>query len=640
MGIKRTPAGLADELRLGKEKVGQYLTAYDKHIAGYTTPAYKTSGGQFNPENHDYERVALMLPQCVSGTPIARYETSRDGQPQVTAQALTFAYNHWARATNLRAVNERLAVDLLFRYGVALVTSEPRPGFEESEDQPYWPSVRRLSLKRFAFDAAALSPEQWAWSGHCIIRMRDAVIEAAESGLEKGWDVPRLRGMKKGDVSKYRETAGPGRAPDRDELAYWEMWIPDWAAVGEEIPEGEGPQDGFHGWIYTVMDDETDKKEGAFIRAKRRFFGPRWGPYVFVDGYPVPDEAVGLAPLVAERGQADYLNRIKRATMRAVEKYKRVMLGRMTDDELIQEIRDTAGDNVFKYEGEDVRTSFAQFEVGGATEQHLVAAQDARNTLDRVSGMSDALRGDVSGDATATENAIAGQASATRTGFIVGKFLEMQVRIAMSVGYYFARDEDVRIDLPPEAANVFTGPNGEVFDQPFLQGGLGEGEKPEDYEALDISIEVGSVSQTPQQRTQERLLQLDMTMDRLILMAPHAAFLDVEFWLDQRAQLASMPELRRLANTQLMQQVSGMMIAAAMQPAGGGGEAGQTAPGPSKPQERFAGDVSAPTSGGSGFRGGAVRREGRPVGGLSGSSKPKMLTAGKGGGGDVRVRGK
>lgn len=552
MGLKLTPAGLSDELRISKLKVQSHLKDWEQDVASYATPGFKTGFGSFasSPENHNFEWIALNLAKLVAGTPHCRISTTRPGEAEVRAKALTYALNHWARLTHMREKLERFGVDLSIRYAVALVTSEPQPGYVEAEDPPYWPSITRLSIKRFLFDPTALEPEQWQWAAHLTIRNRSDVIAAAESGQEKGWDVKALRALTEPSLKEYRPS--DAQRVERDEIAYWEFWVP-----GE--PTEAERDEGYNGRIFTVLDGEEAKDDDGWVREPRDFFGPISGPYVFVGAYPVPDEAVPLAPLVASRQQAEYLNRIKRATILAVEAYKRLLLVR-GDDAMVQSIKDNPTETVFKYEGPDVREAAISFEVGGITQQLLVAGEDARQTLDRVSGMFDADRGNVTGDATATENLQAGQASAQRTGFLTTKFMEFTARLFFVAAYYFDRDEDVVLDLPPEAAGQFQGPNGEPLEHPVIRGGMAEGANPDDFNSLDLTIDVGSMTRSVEMANEYKLLQIELTLQSLMLMAPHAAYMNVAKYLSLRAEITGIPELEELANPQMMAAVSMLML--------------------------------------------------------------------------------
>lgn len=613
MALDLTVPGLTEELRASGEKQGRYLDSLDGDIERYVGPSWRRGFGKNEPAPAIYEWITRMLPQMSFGNPVVRVQTSRVGRmAHDRAKGLQFATNHWARETDMRFLNEELGIDFALRWAVCHITSEPRPGMIEREDPIYWPSARRISPRRFRFDIAVPSIKQARWQGHLIIRDKEDIVREANEDDDSGWDLEALQKMQGGPQGEWRDKQD--NVPDRNEIAYWEIHVPE-----HELEESPGREKGYLGTVFTVGDGQG---EGSWIRAPRPHFGV--APYEFGGALLVPDDPFPLAPVVATSAQAEYLNRIKRAVINAVENYKRLLLVRKGKVDLAKTIREGENDWVYQVDVEELARNVVNFEVGGLTQQHLVAQEDAEQTHDRAAGTSDAMQGNVTGDATARENLIAYDVANTRTGWITLKYRDLIRRILRKVSETFDRDDDIVYDLGPEAMGEFFGPDGKPIEQPRFQGGMQKGQSPDDFILMDYEIEASSMERVSEAARQYQMAVIDETVDRVAMLGVQTApWMNWDRYIEAKANLANVPELVEIIDTEALEEIGVMqqiaqMEAGAMQTAASAPEA--------KPRPRFGSDIlgALPAYGGGGAKPavGAVNPLEAQQGSPSGGAKP------------------
>lgn len=552
-------SGLLDEIRHAKGHRDKFLNTYREDLKNFVGVGYKEGFGRNNPENHALEWFGQMRGQCLMGNPRFRFTTETPGDAQLRAAAYSYATTNWSKQTRMRNLNERLLMDFGFRRAVCLVTSAPKPGFEESEDPPYWPAAYRVGPKHFLSDPAAFNPETWEWSAHLNIAMRSKLMDLA-ADPETGWDKKALMSLSEQNVDDMRVEGN--EVPERDEVAYWEIWCPN-----VTLPESEGPEAGFYGTIFTLVDKQPAGL--PWIRKPMPYFGSRAGPYVVAGDFVVPDESFPLAHIPAVRGQSEFLNRTVRARQRANEAYKQLVFVRGSDD-LEKKVRDGKDLYVFNFNGEDPKNNIVQAQIGGATAQHFAAEEAAHGTLNRVSGLTQEVQGQPDPNVTATQASIAAQAGAGRSGFNASKFRDFLGEIGKRVGEYFARDHDIVQELPPEIMGGVPS---------VMVGGRVEGESPDEFENMNCSVEVGSTDTDLAADVAQRLAMMQQTVVEVSPAGPlgpaASLYIDVQGYLDLKAELTGIHELKRLVDVPKMQALAMMQM---MGPAGGGAQAAPPQP--------------------------------------------------------------
>lgn len=535
--------GILDELRYSEAALRPYLESLDSDLQSFTGRAYRAGRGKSAPENHALEWFSLMRGQLLMGNPKCRFTSDVPGDPQARALALTHACNTLSRRLQLRKLNEQLLVDFGFKWAVALIAAEPQPGYSGANDAPLWPAAYRISPRRFRYDVAASRVEAREWSAHLLIENRKKLKS------DKKWNAEVLDKIEEMDVKKFRDP--DNKTPKRDEVAIWEVWVRD-----HELEKSPGEKEGYYGTLFWVIDNQPHGT--GWVREPEPYFGPPWGPYVVGGDYVVPDDSTPMGPLTASSQQADYLNRIKRATQRGVEKYKNLVFVQ-NGNNIPDIVKNGADQFVFSIDAKDMNNVVTQVQIAGITDQHIVAGQDAQATLDKVSGITDLMRGQVDHRNKATADALAAQASGNRTSGTVANFRDMTTRLFWSFAWMFDRDDEISIDLGPEAAGLFVDAQGNPTTT--LTGGLNPNQSPEEFFKLSLELSVGSMERDLESDTAFKLQIVDTTIQQLAALGPQTAlYLDWQSILEAKAELTGVQELKKIVDVDVMRAIGAQML--------------------------------------------------------------------------------
>ena len=385
-----------------------------------------------------------------------------------------------------------------------------------------------------------------------------------EYGAEGGWDQDSI-----GKLEADGEQGSPDKfladgVPDRNTIMVYEVWVPD--EYGADHP---GPEAGFHGTIHTLT---KFSQGGTEVRKPRPFYGPPWGPYAFGGVYTVPDSPYPLSPLVATKDQQDEVSRVAMAANKSAEKYKRLLLVDKKNNKLVKAIKDAEHDVVIPVEGFAAGEA-EQFEVGGLTAQMLEQLSISRERLKNASGIDDALRGNVTGQGTATEVSIAETAATMRLSFVKQQFADMVRGIGRSVSWYLFHDDRVVFPLGEDVAQS-TG-----AEEPWFFGGL-DGEDAS-FEDIELDLDVYSM-----ERTNEPLMQRNVTMAleqamAVAAAAPQMPWLRVKELLAPIADVFNMPQILTAIDEEMLAAMTQAPMAQPSQPQGG--RLSQDVTGPKRP---------------------------------------------------------
>ena len=567
-----------EEIEASSTHLRPHLANFDSDLLRAAGPAYGISRSMIegDPENHWQEWLALFLPQLVYNNPQCAVDSSRIEWEPARAGAIEYALNDWAPMIDLRHDLERCAIDFSFRWCVGVVQPEPVRGYEDAADPPYLPGFTRISPHDFRWDATVGDWRKARWLAHRVVLDIEDVIEEAENDPDADWDLKALEQIQTGvgpDPQRLsRQYPRMGNTPERHELVIWELWARDY-----RLDNAPKPEKGYFGTVFTVLDKahhDTHAPEG-WIRKPRPAYNPRGGPYCIQGSMLLGDMAAPLSPLVATTPQAVYLNRIARAILQAVEDYKRGII--TNNAALAQSIIDDDDLTVYSADGVDVRQMIQQFAIGGVDQQLLVAKEDARQTLDRNSGLNEPTRGNVTGVATATEVERAFQSTTVRMGFIVEKFRDFVRQVYAHSAFYFDLDPDVVLDVGPlpivdDQGRQLTGE---------IRGGAPKGRKWNalDHEHLGLRIDPYSMQRTDEQQKMVRFELMNVVLDRVVSLGPQSLFIDWDWYLRQASEATGVRDLERLVDTEMLNKVA----AAVMQM-----QQAQPAHGKQSPQPRFA----------------------------------------------------
>lgn len=533
----------------------------DTHLASLRTMVEKYHGPAFrddradpyidDPENFGHEYVSLVLPRIIHDTPKFRVKLGEPMLDLMVGRRLQIAINRWSRITKLRRTLERVATDMLFTYGVALTVSEPRPEVRKTDGkEPYLPRVYRISPERFFMDPAATHIEDARFMGHCYAMDKNDLIERAEN--DKTYDLEAILSIPSGtDLDEIRDDNGRD-IEDRKELAVYEVWVPESdQSVAEEIDELLGPGM-VNGTIYTFVKGRSkSSKWDGYIRKPIPYFGPRNGPYTVFGVYTVPDDPYPLSPLMAIQSQVEDLNAHLTSVRSSAAAYKRLVMVDARNSKLAQDIKDRPHDYIILSESLD-KDKVVNLEVGGITQQQVQYSQMAQDRLDRVSGIHDAMRGNIQGSATATEVAVAESSATMRMAHLKRQFQESVDDLARSVLWYMWHDDRVAFPLGREGAEAL------LEADPKFTGGV----RMPGWEDLEVAVDAYSMERVSEALVQKRameLLQITTSVAQGMMAMPFIKWREI---LSVVGDALNMPHLADMIDQNAMMQMAQQQQAA------------------------------------------------------------------------------
>jgi hypothetical protein len=520
------------ELDAAREWRNKHLGVWSDLIAEVTGSSYReVQEGVEEGENFALAYVSLVLPRVAFDVPkvVAR---SDDPEGSILAEELELALNTWAPRANLRNEAQRVAMDFLLSWGVTLTVNEKRSARRtDLGGAGYSPRVYRISPDRFFLDPAAEDQTEARYMGHSFVRSREAMIDHALANPGEGWIVEAIESLaasedvhETGEIGAQMPNGIHGNVkrdvPFRDEIEITEIWVPEL-----DHPDSKAGQ--HHGTIITVGESASGVAE--FVREPRPYYGPPSGPYDVAGAYIVPGDCWPLGPLTAAYGMVRELNSHMEYVSESVKHYRRVIFVDKRKTKLAQNIASTP--DLFVVPVDDLDPdSFFVAEFGGITQQQMQWAQMSRERLERLTGINEVIRGNVTGQATATEVQTASASSGLRIEFIKRQFIESMNRVMRKVAWYMCVDKQVRVPL---------GSVGQRLTRPasmFLGGRIDPGD-------VDLDIDAFSVERTDDALLQRRaveMLQMTLQLAQAKLALPGGA--NYDDLADRIGQMLNMPE--------------------------------------------------------------------------------------------------
>jgi hypothetical protein len=545
---------LMREVEAAEDFRDQHLSEWRRLIERFHGPAYRAiDTHEDDPENFVHEYVALLLPRIVHDAPKIRVKSARPVTQSMTAGLLQVGINRWCKMTKVRNTLERIATDMLLGYGVGMVVNEPRKGYRDIDGgEPFLPRLYRISPDRFFMDPAATNVEDTRYMGHCWVIDRDDLLAQAER--EDGWDSEIInRVADNSGVDEVREGySGKREIPDRQELVVYEVFVPEVRDEDiEEIDESLGAQM-FSGTIYTMIKGQSadgKKTDAGFARKPRPYYGPRTGPYTVFGVYTVPDDPYPLSPIMALVPQMDDVNHHLRSMRYSASAYKRLIAVDSRNAKLAQDIRDKDDLYVVLADGIDP-TQVVPIEIGGITQQQVQYSSMAQDRLDRVSGIHDAMRGNITGQPTATEVSVAESASGMRMAHLKRQFQECVNESMRNVAWFLFHDRKVMFPIGEDGVAIVGEPE-PLFSASAMVG---------TFDDLDLDIEAMSmerVSDIVLQKRSMEMLQLVSSLAQQVVVSPHVKWRDVMSLVGDAMNIPNLGDLIDHARVMQMQQGAG-----------------------------------------------------------------------------------
>jgi hypothetical protein len=349
------------------------------------------------------------------------------------------------------------------------------------------PVLHRLPPESVFWDPLAQTLEEARFFGHWVLKDQDDLIEEAKKEGST-WNLEAIKSMQ----PESRKDSGPG--PDRKQVKLYVVWVPECHC--------EGSDSLCYGTVFHLA-EMTSGAQG-YVRDPIPMYGHESGPYEVFGVLPVPGCSVPLAPMQGSWAQHKDLNAQVSAQSISSLRRKTVVL---TDDsnadaaEALESAKDGSIVSVDAFES--AKASF--FTLGGPDADRQAYIEVVRDRVDRSLGLSDAIRGTVTGVGTATENSIAGQAAENRIGYVQKKMWDATASVLNKVAWYFFHEE--RIIVKDDDGGWFIG--GDTEGMSFAD--------------LEITLELESmerVSQSGEIAKANQMMQAYINAASLALQAP------------------------------------------------------------------------------------------------------------------------
>ncbi len=483
------------DLWLEIEKATELATQRTQHSADMarrmTSRWYDsaTKNEESDPENFAYAYVSNMLPTLGSSNPSVKCKAARVIGHQQIAQAMKDGINAVVEDIGYGEVAERVHMDFMFSRGIMLhrLEEERRNGRGNVT-----PGIRRISPARFFIDALASSPAEAEFMGHYYYVDLDDLRADPDITEDIKAKLTATEGHEEGNTPLEGRTdpflKPSGTEVGRQRVKCYNVWIKS------------------RNTIRVICDVDHDME----LYPERPYYGPEDGPYELFDAYPVPDECWPLSPLIAVKDQADDLNAHARKMGEAAERRKSIGLVEGNNPDFATKIAKAEDGEFVLVKG--ITGQYVQAEIGGVTKEQYGFTEYIRNRLDRISGLTATVQGNVGAADTATEASIADAHLNQRVNFLKRKVVEATQRSLTKIGWFLFHTEGIVI--PVNRRDPYSGQ--------LLEGLFFGGPFPTDAGATwhDFQLEVEINSMQKEAETKNNMLQFYGIFSQIAVQAP------------------------------------------------------------------------------------------------------------------------
>ena len=484
--LELTPSKLMDELRASERLRDAHLEIILKLVAAYHGRFFSSElqDGDPKPKNHNYEYISLILAQIVYENPECSVESMSPAISNGSEKAIQHGVNRWAKQINLRRKLVTVAHDMLFGFGVLQTYLSP----DRANQQLAIPQCKRIAPHRFIRDHRAIFMDDGErYSGHMWLKDKADLLKNPKFNPDVVESIAKDAGL---DAALPK---GKAKGPSRGEIVGYDIWVP------EVTPEGYGEPE-YNGSIYTLaygVTPDGDATEAKWLRDPRPYFGPRCGPYTLFGVHVVPDQAYPLSPLAAVFEQTKEHNAHAAAAARDAAARKKFLGFDSSNQEAGRAAKMVKNGEVVGLPDLQ-KGAVQQFELGGVSPQQYEYLQYLQDQVDRVSGLNEAMRGNITGDPTATEVSAAQSGSSVRVETIRSQFRDSVKQVMTTAGFLMNYSEHVQLPLGPQAAKELGMVN------PVLLGGIHENEDPRAFNDFEFVVDPYSMPYTSDVVLQKR----------------------------------------------------------------------------------------------------------------------------------------
>lgn len=452
-------------------------------------------------ENHNYEWVVNIVPNLVFTNPTVRV-TDMGFKDQRT-EDVERAMKSWVAQTKLNWDLTQIAYDMQFDFGIGYVCLEPTPGLRQpGEFRPMRPRLRRLSPRQYFKDARTPEFGRPRFEGHIFVKDYDemaaeVVIDPMTGTPTPKYDLTALGLITKDDgldeLRKDLMQDGIDLGPDQGKaIVGFEVYVRDESGGGK--------------WLTLGF---TSGGDAAFLREEREYAGPRGGCYQDFGVYVIPDQVYPLAALAVTRKQVEEINKHRWQAAQDAESAKQVAVVNGQAQGVIGTLQDAPSGSIISIPG--FQGQVQTIVMGGMMPQTAEYVAEQKGFLDRLSGLNEVIRGNITGSATATEIAQASNYADIRIKYAVSRFRDCTAQSLGKVADLMWSDKSV---VFPITAEIDDGAGGQVLQRGTFMGGTDEMEDPENpwMPNPTIEIEPYSMEFTNQNTLRQQMMEFQQSV--------------------------------------------------------------------------------------------------------------------------------
>lgn len=482
--------GLMTEVEGAEVYRDKFLVKHLENLASIVGQSYfaDLTTGEVLPDNRFFEFISRMVPSIAFQPPTWEVSTSLPFLQGDVALAIEVGLDQWTLDEKLIESVRRIVFDMLITWGVARVAARPEGA---QADMPavlngvptgvaWRPMVERVDPRNHFRDPRATWFGNARYEGHRWAIDKDQLIALAES--DDSWNMRAIEALATGNGSDRVER--PGGDLKRNEIILTDLFSREFQAEGD-------PEMGETGGIVTLAHSGHYEKdqEPLPLREVQPWIGHSMGPYVTFGVYDVPNHANPLGPITQSEESVRALNRQTRAIIESDENYANFVA---TSSSKIAALM-TDGKHHHVYQDPDLADADAfmqSFEKGGSSSQQHAQREFASAVADRALGLSDAVRGNVTGAASASENLIAAEAGGLSIDWLRQKTSEAVSRIGERATYQMYHRDDIVFAVADARGKL------EGFEENtdrFFTGGGADEILPASFRNLTIKVTEGSM---------------------------------------------------------------------------------------------------------------------------------------------------
>ena len=387
------------------------------------------------------------------------------------------------------------------------------------------PRVYRIAPENFFVDPSAESHREARYFGHEYpIDIEDLVAMAEDP--ENRLDLAVVKELKSSyDTYRDKFRTSPKDLPEREQTIMMEVWCPEL--------EIEGAEEGVHhgGLLKFAMSAENDI---VMVGEPIPYYGPACGPYTMIGAYEVPSDVYPLSPMVMALPLIEEANDHAKTMSYSAGAYRRLIAVDSRGTKMAQDIASTPDLFVVPAENLD-RDRVVPMEIGGVTEQQMAYQNIMAARLDRLTGMSEVIRGSVTGDATATEISTASASSGLRLSYIQRQFAEAVNSLIYKAAWYVINDS-TELPMGREAVE-----EGMPARMPGTELGV-------DLAEMTLDVQAYSMERTSEALQQRRAVELMQIIGNVGQQATQMPFIDWERMMSVVGDALNMPDMADILN--------------------------------------------------------------------------------------------